>query len=336
MADPVLKVENLETHLASREGAVKAVNKVSFEVQSGETLGIVGESGSGKTMTALSVMGLVPNPPGKIVGGKVTLDGEVLTDLSDRDLRKRRATKIGMIFQDPATSLNPTMKIGPQIAETMQVHLGHSEETARKKTIEILDRVGIPSAASRYHDYPFQFSGGMRQRAMIAIAISCDPLLLIADEPTTALDVTVQAQLLDLVNDLKKESGTSVIWITHDLGVIAELCDRVSVMYAGFIVETAPVMEIFKNPTHRYTSSLLRALPSMDKRHADRLESIEGLPPHLANLKPGCPFAPRCDLPVGKCSEENPGLVEISSNHDSACWNPMTVSTNGKDTEDKS
>ena len=336
MAEPVLKVENLETHLASREGAIKAVNKVSFEVQSGETLGIVGESGSGKTMTALSVMGLVPNPPGQIVGGKVTLDGEVLTDLSDRELRKRRATKIGMIFQDPATSLNPTMKVGPQIAETMQVHLGHGEETARKRTIEILDRVGIPSAASRYYDYPFQFSGGMRQRAMIAIAISCDPLLLIADEPTTALDVTVQAQLLDLVNDLKKESGTSVIWITHDLGVIAELCDRVSVMYAGFIVETAPVEDIFKNPSHRYTSSLLRALPSMDKRHAERLESIDGLPPHLANLKPGCPFAPRCDSPIEKCSVENPGLIEISSNHDSACWNPVTVSTNGKDTEDKS
>ena len=336
MPDPVLKVENLETHLASREGAIKAVNKVSFEVQSGETLGIVGESGSGKTMTALSVMGLVPNPPGKIVGGKVTLDGEVLTDLSDRDLRKRRATKIGMIFQDPATSLNPTMKVGPQIAETMQVHLGHGEETARKRTIEILDRVGIPSAASRYHDYPFQFSGGMRQMAMIAIAISCDPLLLIADEPTTALDVTVQAQLLDLVNDLKKESGTSVIWITHDLGVIAELCDRVSVMYAGFIVETAPVMDIFKNPTHRYTSSLLRALPSMDKRQADRLESIDGLPPHLANLKPGCPFAPRCDLPIEKCNAENPGLMEISSNQVSACWNPITGSTNGKDKEDRS
>ena len=329
MANPVLSVENLETHLASREGAIKAVNNVSFDVQPGETLGIVGESGSGKTMTALSIMGLVPNPPGQIVGGRVELDGEVITELSDKDLRERRATKMGMVFQDPATSLNPTMKVGPQIAETMQVHLGHDEETARKRAVEILDRVGIPSAESRYYDYPFQFSGGMRQRAMIAIAVSCDPLLLIADEPTTALDVTVQAQLLDLVRDLKEERGTSVIWITHDLGVIAELCDRVAVMYAGFIVETAPVQEIFENPKHRYTAMLLRALPSMDRREADRLESIHGLPPHLANLKPGCPFAPRCDGPVDQCSEENPALIEVGSDHHAACWNPLTVGSNG-------
>ena len=329
VANAVLSVDNLETHLASREGAIKAVNKVSFDVQPGETLGIVGESGSGKTMTALSIMGLVPNPPGQIVGGSVALDGEVITDLSDKDLRERRATKMGMVFQDPATSLNPTMKVGPQIAETMQVHLGHDEATARNRAIEILDRVGIPSAESRYYDYPFQFSGGMRQRAMIAIAVSCDPLLLIADEPTTALDVTVQAQLLDLVRDLKEERGTSVIWITHDLGVIAELCDRVAVMYAGFIVEMAPVQEIFENPKHRYTSMLLRALPSMERREADRLESIHGLPPHLANLRPGCPFAPRCDGPVDQCTEENPTLIEVGADHSAACWNPLTAGPNG-------
>ncbi len=329
MVNTVLSVENLETHLASREGAIKAVNDVSFQVEQGETLGIVGESGSGKTMTALSVMGLVPNPPGRIVGGRVELDGEAITELSDKELRERRATKMGMVFQDPATSLNPTMKVGPQIAETMQVHLGYNEATARKRAIEILDRVGIPSAESRYYDYPFQFSGGMRQRAMIAIAVSCDPLLLIADEPTTALDVTVQAQLLDLVRDLKEERGTSVIWITHDLGVIAELCDRVAVMYAGFIVETAPVQEIFENPKHRYTSLLLRALPSMERREADRLESIVGLPPHLANLKPGCPFAPRCDGPVDRCTEENPALAEMGPSHYAACWNPLNGNTAG-------
>ena len=324
MAEPVLTVENLETHLASREGVVKAVNNVSFTLEQGETLGIVGESGSGKTMTALSIMGLVPNPPGEVVGGRVILDGEDITKLSDRDIRRRRSTKMGMIFQDPATSLNPTMKIGPQISETMQVHLGLDEATARRRAAGILDRVGIPSAESRYYDYPFQFSGGMRQRAMIAIALSCDPLLLIADEPTTALDVTVQAQLLDLVRDVKEERGMSVIWITHDLGVVAELCDRVAVMYAGFVVEMAPIGEIFSNPRHRYTSLLLRSLPSMEGREADRLTSIAGLPPSLANLKSGCPFAGRCDAPVDRCLEENPTLMAVGHGHHAACWNTVT------------
>jgi len=323
VADAVLEVKNLETHLASREGAVKAVNDVSFTLLQGETLGIVGESGSGKTMTALSIMGLVPNPPGEIVGGSVILDGENITELSDKEVRKRRSTKMGMVFQDPATSLNPTMKVGPQISETMQLHLGHDEQTARKRTVEILERVGIPSPESRYYDYPYQFSGGMRQRAMIAIALSCDPLLLIADEPTTALDVTVQAQLLDLVRDLKDERGMSVIWITHDLGVVAELCDRVAVMYAGHIVETAPVDEIFASPKHRYTSLLLKSLPSMERRESARLTAIAGLPPSLANLKPGCPFARRCDAPVDRCLEENPELMETGDGHFAACWNTL-------------
>ena len=323
MAEAVLEIQNLETHLASREGAVKAVNGVSFSLMQGETLGIVGESGSGKTMTALSIMGLVPNPPGKIVGGQVILDGENITELPDKEVRKRRSSKMGMVFQDPATSLNPTMKVGPQIAETMQLHLGYDENTARKQSIAILDRVGIPSAESRYYDYPFQFSGGMRQRAMIAIALSCDPLLLIADEPTTALDVTVQAQLLDLVRDLKEERGMSVIWITHDLGVVAELCDRVSVMYAGHIVETASVDQIFTSPKHRYTSLLLKSLPSMEKRKSTRLTAIAGLPPSLANLKDGCPFAPRCDAPVDRCLEENPSLKEMGENSFAACWNTI-------------
>ena len=331
MAEAVLTVENLETHLYSREGMIKPVNKVSLTVGKGETLGLVGESGCGKTMTALSIMGLVPAVLGRVVGGEISLDGEGLVGLSDVEIRKRRSTKMGMIFQDPATSLNPTMKVGPQIAETMQEHLDVDEETARGRTIELLDRVGVPSAAARYGDYPFQFSGGMRQRVMIAIALSCNPLLLIADEPTTALDVTVQAQLLDLVKELKQERGMAVIWITHDLGVVAELSDRVAVMYAGFIVETGPVEDIFLHPRHRYTSLLLQALPSMEKRRAKTLASIAGLPPHLANLRPGCPFAPRCDAPVQQCLEENPPLTSMGDYQMAACWNAVPLSEVGEE-----
>ena len=320
--DVVLEVQNLQTHLGSREGTVKAVSGSSFEVHKGETLGIVGESGCGKTMTALSLMGLVPPQLGGIVGGNVILDGEDLVQMRDADVRKRRSTKMGMIFQDPATSLNPTMKVGPQIAETLQIHMGLDEKTARTRVVQLLERVGIPSPATRYYEYPFQFSGGMRQRVMIAIALSCNPMLLIADEPTTALDVTVQAQLLELVKDLQREEGMSVIWITHDLGVVAELCDRVAVMYAGFIVETGTADDIFFRPKHRYTSSLLKSLPTMDKRSTDELASIPGIVPSLANLKPGCPFMNRCDNAVDKCGEENPVLEEMGKNHFAACWNP--------------
>ena len=320
--DAVLEVKDLQTHLGSREGTVKAVSGTSFEVAKGETLGIVGESGCGKTMTALSIMGLVPPQLGGIVGGNVILDGEDLVQMDDNDIRKRRSTKMGMIFQDPATSLNPTMKVGPQIAETLQIHMGLDEKTARTRVVQLLERVGIPSPATRYYEYPFQFSGGMRQRVMIAIALSCNPMLLIADEPTTALDVTVQAQLLELVKDLQKEEGMSVIWITHDLGVVAELCDRVAVMYAGYIVETGTADDIFFRPKHRYTSALLKSLPTMDKRSTDELASIPGMVPSLANLKPGCPFMNRCDSAVDKCGEENPTLEEMTKNHFAACWNP--------------
>ena len=320
--DVVLEVKDLQTHLGSREGTVKAVSGSSFEVSKGETLGIVGESGCGKTMTALSIMGLVPPQLGGVVGGNVILDGEDLVQMDDNDIRKRRSTKMGMIFQDPATSLNPTMKVGPQIAETLQIHMGLDEKTARTRVVQLLERVGIPSPATRYYEYPFQFSGGMRQRVMIAIALSCNPMLLIADEPTTALDVTVQAQLLELVKDLQKEEGMSVIWITHDLGVVAELCDRVAVMYAGYIVETGTANDIFFKPKHRYTSALLKSLPTMDKRSTDELASIPGMVPSLANLKPGCPFMNRCDNAVDKCGEENPTLEEMTKNHFAACWNP--------------
>ena len=321
--DAVLEVENLQTHLGSREGTVKAVSGSTFQVNKGETLGIVGESGCGKTMTALSIMGLVPPQLGGVVGGSIVLDGEDLAQMQDSEIRKRRSTKMGMIFQDPATSLNPTMKVGPQIAETLQIHMGLDEKTARTRVVQLLDRVGIPSPATRYYEYPFQFSGGMRQRVMIAIALSCNPMLLIADEPTTALDVTVQAQLLELVKELQKEEGMSVIWITHDLGVVAELCDRVAVMYAGFIVETGTADDIFFRPKHRYTSSLLKSLPTMDKRSTDELASIPGIVPSLANLKPGCPFMNRCDSAVDKCAEENPLLEEMGKNHMAACWNPV-------------
>jgi len=319
----VLTVENLETHLGSREGVIKAVNGSSFTVDKGETLCIVGESGSGKTMTALSIMGLVPSPPLEAISGKVILDGEDMLQLSDGQIRERRSTKMGMIFQDPENSLNPTVKIGPQIAETMQVHLGVDEKTARGRAVRIMDRVGIPTAATRYYDYPFQFSGGMRQRVMIAIALCCDPMLLIADEPTTALDVSVQAQLLDLVRELQAERGMSVIWITHDLGVVAELADRVAVMYAGYIVEEAPVEDIFFRPKHRYTAALLESLPKVESK-GGTLTAIIGMPPSLANLAPGCPFADRCAAPVDRCREENPPLMDMDENHISACWNPPT------------
>lgn len=321
----VLTVESLETHLGSREGVIKAVNGSSFTVNKAETLCIVGESGSGKTMTALSIMGLVPSPPLDLISGKVVLDGENLLDLTDSQIRQRRSTKMGMIFQDPENSLNPTVKIGPQIAETMMVHLGVDEKTARSRAVHLMDRVGVPSAASRYYDYPFQFSGGMRQRVMIAIALCCDPLLLIADEPTTALDVSVQAQLLELVQELKAERGMSVIWITHDLGVVAELADKVAVMYAGYIVEEAPVDEIFFRPKHRYTEALLKSLPTVEGK-GGALTAIGGMPPSLATLGVGCPFAPRCDGAIDKCNEENPSLMEMGENHIAACWNPPTES----------
>ena len=319
----VLTVEALETHLGSREGVIKAVNGSNFTVDRAETLCIVGESGSGKTMTALSIMGLVPSPPLELIRGRVVLDGENILELSDTEVRQRRSTKMGMIFQDPENSLNPTVKIGPQIAETMQVHLGVDEKTARSRAVRLMDRVGVPSAASRYYDYPFQFSGGMRQRVMIAIALCCDPLLLIADEPTTALDVSVQAQLLDLVRELKDERGMSVIWITHDLGVVAELADRVAVMYAGYIVEEAPVDEIFFRPKHRYTAALLESLPKVERK-GTVLTAIAGMPPSLASLDAGCPFAPRCAAPVDRCWEENPALMDMGENHIAACWNPPT------------
>lgn len=318
-------MEALETHLFTKEGVLKPVNGVSFHVDRGETVGLVGESGCGKTMTALSIMGLVPNPPGRIVGGAIRLDGEDLLQLDDRTLRSRRSVQMGMIFQDASTALNPTMRVGDQIAETMQRHMGMNAAEAALHATEILDRVGIPAAEQRLSDYPHQFSGGMRQRVMIAIAICCNPELLIADEPTTALDVTIQAQLLDLIRELKEDVGKSVLWITHDLGVVAELCDRVMVMYAGQVVEEATVEELFLRPRHPYTAGLLDSMPTLEERRQECLKTIEGMPPNMARMPSGCAFHPRCEYSSERCVEEVPVLERSGGEGLVACWHPLNI-----------
>ena len=325
MSEALLQVEELETHLFTKEGVLKPVNRVSFHVDRGETVGLVGESGCGKTMTALSIMGLVPNPPGRIVGGAIRLGGEDLLQLDDRTLRSRRSVQMGMIFQDASTALNPTMKVGDQIAETMQRHMGMDKTEASQHAVEILDQVGIPAAEQRLDDYPHQFSGGMRQRVMIAIAICCNPDLLIADEPTTALDVTIQAQLLDLILELNEDVGKSVLWITHDLGVVAELCDRVLVMYAGQVVEEAMVEELFLRPRHPYTAGLLDSMPTLEERRQESLRTIEGMPPNMARMPSGCAFHPRCEYASERCVEEMPKLERSGSDGLVACWHPLNI-----------
>jgi oligopeptide transport system ATP-binding protein len=269
-------------------------------------------------------MRLIPQPPGKIVGGEVLFDGRDLTKISDDEMRKVRGNKIAMIFQDPMTSLNPVLTIGRQIGEALELHMGMNRDEARKRTAELLSMVGIPEAASRLDDYPHQFSGGMRQRAMIAMALACNPQLLIADEPTTALDVTIQAQIVDLVKRLRDEIGMAIVWITHDLGVVAGLADRVMVMYAGHAVEEAPVKEVYADPRHPYTIGLLGSLPRLDELRADKLTSIEGLPPDLIDLPPGCPFEPRCVYAVEKCRQERPKLEPVGPRHRIACWVDVT------------
>jgi oligopeptide transport system ATP-binding protein len=322
--DPhLLDVQNLETHLITQHGVIKAVDNVNFFIRPGETMGLVGESGSGKTMTALSLMRLVPTPPAYIKGGKVLLDGEDLLELNMQEMLHRRSTKLSMIFQDPMTSLDPTMKVGRQVAEPMEVHLGLSPSAAVTRAVELLMKVGVPAASQRIENYPHQFSGGMRQRVMIAIALACSPKLLIADEPTTALDVTVQAQFLELVKELRQELGMSVLWISHDLGVVAELCDKVAVMYAGRIVEFGPLNQVLRQPRHRYTAALLRSIPTIQKRSIRRLEPIKGLPPDLTRLPKGCPFWPRCTNAIAQCEEERPKLEFMGPEHFAACYNPQ-------------
>ena len=314
----LLEVRNLRTYFETDDGVVKAVDNISFQLTRGETLGIVGESGSGKSVTNLSIIRLVPSPPGKIVSGEVLFNGADLMALSDNAIRKIRGRRIAMIFQDPMTSLNPFMKISRQLMEMTELHLGHTKEQARAHAIRMLETVGIPDARERADSYPHEFSGGMRQRVMIAMALSCEPELLIADEPTTALDVTIQAQILELIKKLKSETGTSVILITHDLGVVAGMTDHVIVMYAGKIFEQARTTELFALPGNPYTKGLLRSVPDPTDEQG-KLYQIPGLPPDVAHLKPGCPFAQRCDYTQDICRREFPPFVQLNSDHYSLC-----------------
>ena len=321
--DDVLQVRNLTTKFFTRAGTVHAVSDVSFDVRRGETLGIVGESGCGKSVTAMSLMRIIPSPPGKITDGSAVLEtsgGPVdLVKAEDSELQHVRGKEIGMIFQDPMTSLNPVLTIGFQLTEPLKIHLQMNDEQARARASELLTAVGIPGAAARLGDYPHQFSGGMRQRVMIAMALVCNPKLIIADEPTTALDVTIQAQLLELLTELTREMGASVILITHDLGVVSQTCQRVIVMYGGRIIETADVDEIFDHPQHPYTVGLLRSIPRLGKEIRERLSPIEGSPPDLVAPPTGCRFRPRCPHAFDKCLEEPP-LAETGTNHRAACW----------------
>ena len=319
--EPLLQVKNLTTRFYTDDGVVHAVNGVSYNLNEGEVLGVVGESGCGKSVHALSIMRLIPDPPGKIEDGEVSFNGVDLLKLPDAEMRRLRGADIAMVFQDPMTSLNPVYTVGYQIMEALMVHKSMDKAEARARAGELLRLVGIPGAEQRLNDYPHQFSGGMRQRAMIAMALSCDPKLLIADEPTTALDVTIQAQIVDLVKRLQQNLGMSVMWITHDLGVVAELADHINVMYAGFIVERGPVSDIFKRTKHPYTIGLLGSLPRLDEAPGTKLLSIPGLPPDLVLLPKGCPFAARCEYVDEQCLAENPPLVPAESrNHLVACW----------------
>jgi len=320
MPDFILDVQGLETTFKTPDGVVHAVNGVSFGLAEGETLGVVGESGCGKSVTMLSVLGLVASPPGKIVAGKAFFSGQDLLKMSKEEIRHVRGAQIAMIFQDPMTSLNPVLTIGKQLEEPLILHIGMTKTQARDRAAELLTMVGIPNAKDRLNDYPHQYSGGMRQRVMIAMALSCSPQILIADEPTTALDVTIQAQIMDLVKRLRDELGMAIVWITHDLGVVAGLAQRVLVMYGGFIIEESPVKELFAHPEHPYTIGLLGSLPRVDEKERTKLFSIEGQPPVLYQKPQACPFAPRCKWVIDKCWNENPPLLEVGPEHRAACW----------------
>jgi oligopeptide transport system ATP-binding protein len=316
----LLEVKDLRTQFFTQDGVVNAVNGISYTLDEGETLGIVGESGCGKSVGVMSLIRLIPMPPGRVVGGEVWFEGRDLLKLDDDEIRQVRGNRIAMIFQDPMTSLNPVLTIGRQITEALELHMGMDKQQARTRSAELLALVGIPGAEGRLDDYPHQFSGGMRQRVMIAMGLSCNPQLLIADEPTTALDVTIQAQIVELVKKLRDEIGMAIIWITHDLGVVAGLADRMIVMYAGFIVEESAVKELYANPRHPYTLGLLGSLPRLDEERPSRLRSIEGLPPDLIDLPPGCPFYARCSYRIERCLQENPPLETVGPHHRVACW----------------
>ncbi len=335
MAEPLLQVKDLHTQFFTEEGVVNAVDGVNYDVQPGEILGLVGESGCGKTVSALSILRLIPNPPGKIVGGEIIFEGEDILKMDEEEVRHIRGNKIGMIFQEPMTSLNPVLTIGRQLTETLELHLKMDKGAATQRAIELLEMVGIPEAKQRIGDYPHQFSGGMRQRVMIAMALSCNPKLLLADEPTTALDVTIQAQILELLTRLTRELGTAVVIITHNLGVVARYADRVNVMYAGRVVETASAAELYGSPRHPYTLGLLKSVPRLDQIRKEKLDPIEGMPPDLMHLGKGCPFRPRCRFSVERCQEENPPLMAVAEAHSSACWEweRVTKATDAKKSE---
>ncbi len=319
MGEVLLDVKDLKTYFYTEDGVVPAVDGVSFSVGKGETIGIVGESGCGKSVTSLSIMRLIPNPPGKIIDGEIVFEGESILEKTEAEMRHIRGNYISMIFQEPMTSLNPVFTIGDQIMEAIMLHQKVGKREARKKTIEMLKLVGIPSAERRVDEYPHQMSGGMRQRVMIAMALSCNPRLLIADEPTTALDVTIQAQILDLMLKLKQDLGTAIMLITHDLGVIAETVNKVVVMYAGKIVESADVVSVFKRPEHPYTLGLLGSIPKVNEDR-DRLQVIEGVVPNPFSMPSGCRFHPRCSFVRDICKAEEPGLVDVEDGHQVRCW----------------
>ena len=321
MAPPLLEIRGLKTHFATDDGIVQAVDGVDLSINRGETLGVVGESGCGKTVTAMSVLKLIPIPPGKIVAGEILYQGRDLAPLGAKDMDRIRAKDIAMVFQEPMTSLNPVYTIGEQIAEVLRKHEGLGRKAAIDKTIDMLRLVQIPNPDKRFNDFPHQFSGGMRQRVMIAMALSCNPKLLIADEPTTALDVTIQAQILELLQDMKERFGMAIMLITHAMGVVAETAQRVVVMYAGKVIEEAPVDQLFANPRHPYTQGLIRSIPRIDKAatHKARLEAIPGVVPSLLNPPPGCRFAARCRYAMAKCREAVPPLIDAGGGHKVAC-----------------
>ena len=317
---PVLEVRDLVTRFDTDQGIVFAVKGISYSLHAGEALAIVGESGSGKTVGVLSIMGLVPQPPGRIVRGEAILGGRDLLKLSSAEWRRVRGREIAMVFQDPMTSLNPVLTLGFQLTEGLRRHLGKTPSEAKARAVEMLGLVGIPNPQARMSDFPHQLSGGQRQRVLIAMALSCGPSVLIADEPTTALDVTIQAQIVDLVKELQDELGMAMIWITHDLALVAGLADRVLVMYAGYVVEEAPVERLYTDPRHPYTRGLLRSMPRVDGIEQGRLEAIRGHPPDMRGEFEGCPFAPRCPDVIDKCREESPGLTDVGHGQRTACW----------------
>jgi oligopeptide/dipeptide ABC transporter ATP-binding protein len=318
----LLSVEDLRVEFWTRRGTVHAVNGVSFDIAPGETLGIVGESGCGKSVTSLAILGILPRA-GRVTGGRAVFEGENLIGRPDRELRRIRGKEIAMIFQDPMTSLNPVLTVGRQIRESIETHFDLDRKQAERRVVELLGQVGIPEPKRRARDYPHQFSGGMRQRAMIAMALACEPKLLIADEPTTALDVTIQAQILDLLRALVAERDTALVMITHDLGVVAGMCERVNVMYGGMVMESGPAEDVFRSPRHPYTLGLLQSVPRLDTPRGRKLHPIEGAPRDMLRPPSACPFAPRCAYEVDQSRQEVPPLVEVAPGHKVACFNPV-------------